>query len=128
MNDRLAMPSAMPADRAEVRSDPPCSSLDARTELHFRERAESDICDAIIEGPGYKIGGTTWDLEVILDCAMNEGQLPDLAVRLHAVTKSHGDARTEAVDDLIDWLRERVKQHFPERVFDDLADELAQED
>ena len=122
---RRVISSAVPADRAEVLSDPP--ALDARTELHFRERAEEEVCDAILGGPGYKVGGTTWDLEVILDCAVADGGLPDLAARLHAITKSYGDARTEAVDDLIDWLRERVRQHFPERVFDDLADELAQE-
>ena len=123
---RRVISSAVPADRAEVLSDPP--ALDARTELHFRERAEGEVALAILDGQGYKVGSTRWDLEVILDCAVNEGQLPELAARLHAITKSHGTARTEAVDDLIDWLRERVKQHFPERVFDDVASEFAQEE
>jgi hypothetical protein len=118
MSDRRSMSSALSADRAEVLSDVPTGSLDVRTEELRRETAKTRIVEAIL----YERGWKHWNFAAILDCAINDGDLEQIAMSIKPVCESFGGACDEAVYEMRSFFEKLTAKHVSD---DMIAQELA---
>ena len=133
--DRRQVSGNVPAELAERISD----QGEGADPEDFKEQAKADLVDGVMSHPNGYRGVRLWHiLQSWLNCDGREfdERLSVLSHHLHGIFNGHAKDRDAlfadrlvlARSDAESWLRIIVAQELPQRVIDDMAEELASED